>query len=105
MGILASQAISGLGGYADEQGRVMVDLVGSRFAIDLLGVLEEKTKGNLSADESKDLKEVLAELRSRFVQIAQAVAARMASGQGVATAGPTPGRTGEPPTGPKLVVP
>ena len=105
MGILASQAISGLGGYADEQGRVMVDLVGSRFAIDLLGVLEEKTKGNLSADESKDLKEVLAELRSRFVQIAQAVAARMASGQGVATAGPTPGRTGEPPAGPKLVVP
>lgn len=108
MGILASQAISGLGGYADEQGRVMVDLVGSRFAIDLLGVLEEKTKGNLTPEEAKDIKEVLAELRSRFVQIAQAVAARMASGQGVATAsaGASPvGRAGEPPAGPKLVVP
>ena len=51
---------------------------------------------------------MLAELRSRFVQIAQAVAARMASGQGVATApaGTVPaGRPGEPPAGPKLVVP
>jgi len=106
VGVLASQAIGGLGGYADEQGRVMVDLMGSRFAIDLLGVLEEKTRGNLTDDEAKDLKEVLAELRSRFVQIAQAVAARMASGQGVAGA-TTPG-LGEPPaggTGPKLVVP
>ena len=108
VGILASQAVAGLGGYADEQGRVMVDLMGSRFAIDMLGVLEEKTKGNLSPEEAKDLSEVLAELRSRFVQIAQAVAARMASGQGVATApaGTVPGgRAGEPPAGPKLVVP
>ncbi|MBM4006191.1 MAG: DUF1844 domain-containing protein [Planctomycetes bacterium] len=108
VGILASQAVNGLGGYADEQGRVMVDLVGSRFAIDLLAVVEEKTKGNLTPEEAKDLKEVLAELRSRFVQIAQAVAARMASGQGVPTApaGATPmGRAGEPPAGPKLVVP
>ena len=108
VGILASQAVSGLGGYADEQGRVMVDLVGSRFAIDLLAVVEEKTKGNLTPEEAKDLKEVLAELRSRFVQIAQAVAARMASGQGVPTApaGASPmGRAGEPPAGPKLVVP
>jgi len=82
---------------------VMVDLMGSRFAIDLLGVLEEKTRGNLTDDEAKDIKEVLAELRSRFVQIAQAVAARMASGQG-APGAPAPG-AGEPPAGPKLVVP
>ena len=108
VGVLASQAVAGLGGYADEQGRVMVDLMGSRFAIDLLAVVEEKTKGNLTPEETKDLKEVLAELRSRFVQIAQAVAARMASGQGMPTApaGASPmGRAGEPPAGPKLVVP
>ena len=105
VGILASQAIGGLGGYQDEQGRVMVDLMGSRFAIDLIGVLEEKTKGNLTDEEAKDLKDVLAELRSRFVQIAQAVAARMASGQGVAS--PNRPGAGEPPAsgGPKLVVP
>lgn len=103
VGLLASQAVGGLGGYADEQGRVMVDLMGSRFAIDLLGVLEEKTKGNLSDEEAKDLREVLAELRSRFVQIAQAVAARMAEGKGGPSAVPPPA---EPPAGgPKLVVP
>jgi len=103
VGLLASQAVGGLGGYADEQGRVMVDLMGSRFAIDLLGVLEEKTKGNLSEEEAKDLREVLAELRSRFVQIAQAVATRMAQGKGGPSAVPS---LDEPPAGgPKLVVP
>ena len=105
VGVLASQAISGLGGMQDEQGRVMVDLLGSRFAIDLLGVIQEKTKGNLTPEEEKDLTEVLAELRSRFVQIAQAVAAKMAAGQG-GIPGAAPG-TGAPPAagGPKLVVP
>ncbi len=80
----------------------MVDLVGSRFAIDLLGVLEEKTKGNLTEEEAKDIREVLGELRSRFVQIAQAVAARMAAGKGG-----TPPAPGEPPAGgaSKLVMP
>lgn len=74
VGMLASQALMGLGAYADEKGRVVVDLVGSRFAIDLLGMLEEKTKGNLNAEESKDLTSVLGELRPRFVQIATLVA-------------------------------
>lgn len=106
VGLLASQAVGGLGGYADEQGRVMVDLMGSRFAIDLIGVLEEKTKGNLTEDEAKDLREVLGELRSRFVQIAQAVAARMASGKTGAPGASPAGPMGEPPSGgPKLVVP
>jgi hypothetical protein len=35
------------------------------------------TKGNLSADESAELTEVLAQLRSRFVQVAKLVAAQM----------------------------
>lgn len=77
IGVLASQAIMGLGAYGDEQGRVVIDLPGSRFAIDLIGVLEEKTKGNLSAEESKHLQAVLGELRSRFVQIAAMVAQQM----------------------------
>ena len=75
MGLLASQAVMGLGAYPDpETGQVVVDLVGSKFAIDLLGVLEQKTAGNISDEESKELSEVLAQLRSRFVQIAEAVA-------------------------------
>lgn len=75
---LASQAMMGLGAYGDPQsGRVVIDLAGAQFAIDLLGVIEEKTKGNLTADESKELSEILAQLRARFVQIAKLVEAQM----------------------------
>ena len=45
MGVLASQAIMGLGAMGDpKSGRVVIDLDGARFSIDLLGVLEETTK-------------------------------------------------------------
>lgn len=75
---LASQAMMGLGAYGDPQtGRVVIDVVGAQFAIDLLGVLEEKTKGNLTAEEANELKEVLVHLRARFVQIARLVASQM----------------------------
>ncbi|MFM1823582.1 MAG: hypothetical protein RI967_1848 [Planctomycetota bacterium] len=75
---LASQAMMGLGAYGDPQtGRVVIDLAGAQFAIDLLGVLEEKTKGNLTDEESTELAEILPQLRARFVQIAKLVAAQM----------------------------
>jgi len=103
VGILASQAIMGLGAYADpKSGKVMIDLDGAQFAIDLLAVLEEKTKGNLTDEESKDLTQVLAELRNQFVHIMQLVAKQQA-GQ---AAGAIPGAGGEgQPTKPKLVQP
>jgi hypothetical protein len=104
---LASQAMMGLGAYGDPQtGRVVIDVVGAQFAIDLLGVLEEKTKGNLTDEEAKELKDVLAHLRARFVQVAKLVAMQMqremAAGAeggvagsigrgGTATPGPKPG--------------
>ena len=75
MGVLASQAIMGLGAVGDpKSGRVVIDLDGARFSIDLLGVLEEKTKDNLSDEEAAELKQVIVELQARFVQIAQLVA-------------------------------
>lgn len=75
VGMLVSQAISGLGAMADQKtGRVVIDLEGSRFFIDLLGVLEEKTKGNLSDEEAGELTEVLGELQNRYVQITKLVA-------------------------------
>jgi hypothetical protein len=75
IGMLASQAVMGLGAVGDPKtGRVVIDLEGAKFAIDLLGMLEEKTKGNLAAEEASELQQVLAELRARFVQIAQLVA-------------------------------
>ncbi len=88
--VLASQAIMGLGAYADPKtGRAVVDLEGARFSIDLLAVLEEKTKGNLEKDEAEEIKQLLAELRSRFVQISQLVAEQQARQAVGAAAGET----------------
>ncbi len=75
VGMLASQAILGLGAMGDpKSGRVVVDLPGARFSIDLLTMLEQMTKGNLTDEEAKELSQILAELRCRFVQISQLVA-------------------------------
>lgn len=110
VGSLASQALMGLGAYADPQtGRAMIDLMGSRFAIDLLGVLEEKTKGNLTPEEASELKEVLSELRQRFVQIASMIQQQMAkdpaSVQVMGRPGAAPGGADTPAAGPRLVMP
>ena len=73
--MLASQAFMGLGALADpKSGRPVVDLPGSRFAIELLAMMGEKTKGNLDDEESKELTQLLTELRARFVQISEMVA-------------------------------
>lgn len=80
MSILASQAMMGLGMVQDPGGKgVMVDLEGSKFAIDLLGVLQEKTAGNLQEDEQKELDQLLIELRDRFVQITQIISQQAAT--------------------------
>lgn len=44
-----------------------VNLVHAKYIIDLLGLLEEKTKGNLSADEEKLLTDALYQLRMRYL--------------------------------------
>jgi hypothetical protein len=46
----------------------------ARHTIDLLGILLEKTKGNLSLEEQRLLENSLTELRFRFVQISQETA-------------------------------
>jgi uncharacterized membrane protein YgcG len=43
----------------------------ARFTIDLLGVLESKTKGNLSQEEDHLLQKSLAELRLLYVKTAE----------------------------------
>jgi hypothetical protein len=81
LGALASQALMGLGMHQDPSGKgVMVDLEGSKFVIDLIGVVEEKTKGNLSEDEAAELTQLYTELQNRFVQIAQLVTAQATGG-------------------------
>ncbi len=94
VGLLATQAISGLGAFGDQEGgRVMIDLEGSRFYIDLLSVLEEKTKGNLTDEESKELSGVVSELRNRYVEISK-LAAAQAAAQGGQPGGGQPGASG-----------
>ena len=84
MGMLATQALMYMGGVADpESGKAVFDPIYSQHMIDLLGVLDEKTKGNLSDEEDKELKGVLHELRSRFVELMQMVAQQQAGGGGL----------------------
>ncbi len=46
-----------------------VDIVGARATIDLLGVLAEKTKGNLTSAEDRMMQSVLFEARMAFLEI------------------------------------
>ena len=55
--------------------RTPADLVNARRTIDLLDVLQRKTQGNLIADETKLLDDVLYELRLTYVEIEKRTAA------------------------------
>lgn len=48
-----------------------VDLPLARQTIDLMALLQEKTKGNLTGEEERILDNVLYELRLRYVEIAK----------------------------------
>lgn len=49
--------------------RIPPDMVSARRTIDLLEVLQEKTRGNLTAAESRLLEDVLYELRLSYVEV------------------------------------
>ena len=51
--------------------RMEPDLVSAHQMIDLIALLQDKTKGNLTPDESKLVDDLLYELRMRFVQAQQ----------------------------------
>ncbi len=51
-----------------ETQKIEMNLLLARQTIDLLGVLEEKTKGNLTGDEERLLTHVLFDLRMRYVE-------------------------------------
>lgn len=67
-------AMMGLGAGTRPGEKPRVDLMGARQTIDLLGVLQEKTKGNLTADEQRLLESALFELRMMFLEITNAIA-------------------------------
>jgi len=55
-----------------ETGKAAVSLPMARQTIDLIGMLEEKTKGNLTGDEERLLGQILFDLRMRFVELSKA---------------------------------
>ncbi|MGB0768780.1 MAG: DUF1844 domain-containing protein [Phycisphaeraceae bacterium] len=70
---IATQALFSMGAMPDPQtGQRYTNLDIARHHIDSLGVLDEKTKGNLSEDEATMLSTTLYELRQSYVQIANA---------------------------------
>jgi hypothetical protein len=48
-----------------------IDLEAARHVIDMLGILQAKTKGNLTREEDQFLDGILADLRMRFVEISK----------------------------------
>lgn len=56
--------IPGPGGEA-----IPTDFVNARRTVDLLEILQEKTRGNLTRDEARMLEDVLYELRITFVEV------------------------------------
>jgi hypothetical protein len=72
--MLATQAFYALGlvrAQGEPEEEIEPDLEMAKFNIDLLGMLEEKTKGNLTDQEAKLLKETLSQLRMAFVQMSK----------------------------------
>lgn len=86
-------------------GEVHFDLDAAKYAIDQLGVLERKTKGNLEPAEKAGLEEILHNLRLAFVHISQnppTLGGRVAAEGGVPEA---PQGRGEPGSeGPRIIL-
>ncbi len=71
---LASTAAIHFGDMPDpvSGGKHPPDLAAARQMIDILALLEEKTRGNLSLEERQILEQVVFELRMRFVEAEKA---------------------------------
>jgi len=63
----------GLIHFGEENDRPKPDLRVARHSIDLLSMIAEKTKGNLSMDEQRLIENSLTELRFRFVQVSESL--------------------------------
>jgi hypothetical protein len=62
----------GLFGLGEEK-QEQPDLAAARHAIDMLAMIQEKTRGNLSLEEQRLIENSLTELRFRFVQASEKV--------------------------------
>lgn len=70
--MLSQGALQHLGKIADPStGKAEKNLEGARISIDLLVMIKNKTRGNLSADEEKFLSSTLAHLQLNYVEESQ----------------------------------
>jgi hypothetical protein len=65
---LNTSALIQLGERPDAEGRVQLDLPMARHTIDILCMLDQKTRGNLTGEEEQLLHGALFDLRMRFAQ-------------------------------------
>jgi Domain of unknown function (DUF1844) len=74
MASLYMTAMMQLGLMHEQGGQPGVDLIGARQTIDTLGMIAEKTKGNLTPKEQGFLQNCLYELRLAYVEVTNALA-------------------------------
>ena len=66
---LSSSALLHLGEIADPHtGQKMKDLPLAKHSIDIIAMLKDKTKGNLSGEEQRFVESILTDLRWRYVK-------------------------------------
>jgi hypothetical protein len=74
MASLYMTAMMQLGLMHEQGGQPGVDIIGARQTIDTLGMISEKTKGNLTPKEQGFLQNCLYELRMAYVEVTNALA-------------------------------
>ena len=77
--MIGSNAAMVLGAYADPRtGQPVIDPEAARELIDMLDVLQEKTKGHLAEEEENLLLDLLGKLKMTYLEVNQALAAQAA---------------------------
>ncbi len=70
IGGFAVQTLVHLGRMSNPMtGETSVDAPNAKYSIDLLGILQEKTKGNLTQEEDEYLANLLRDLRMEYVAV------------------------------------
>lgn len=66
-------AVMAMGASTEEGQKPRIDIIGARQSIDMLAILQDKTKGNLTEKERQLLQNALFDLRMMFVEITNAI--------------------------------
>lgn len=73
-------AVMHLGAGTPQGEKARIDLMGARQTIDMLEILEQKTRGNLTENEKRMMDSALFEARMMFLEITNAIARNAAQG-------------------------